>query len=55
MIEKLELLHVRKVGANNTVTLPDDLKNYPRIAFEKGIESGRIYARGIKKENSESE
>ena len=49
-----ELLCVRKVGGQwGTVTLPDALKKYTRVVFEKELASGKIYVRGIKDEHSE--
>ncbi|MCK5317186.1 MAG: hypothetical protein KAJ55_04695 [Anaerolineales bacterium] len=49
-----ELLCIRKVGKRwGTVTLPDDLKDYKRVVFERDLASGRTYVRGIKDEHSE--
>ena len=54
MSEDIELLCIRKVGGQwGTVTLPDALKKYPRVVFERVLTSGRIYARGIKNGSSE--
>ena len=48
MDEENELLNIRLVGKRwGTVTLPDPLKSYERVVFERERSSGRIYVRGI--------
>ena len=55
MDKENELLNIRLVGKRwGTVTLPDVLKGYERVVFEKERSSGKIYVRGIKNVDDEA-